>query len=477
MLSDEQRRRLEQEKNSFEQSYELQSEKITRLRNALVIETDPSRKFQYEQQIKNEETELKKLTDRLDEIEKQLQSAQSIPIISEPKSIQQTNIQQQKILILAANPQQTSRLHLEEELREIKEGLKRAKKQELFLIELAEAVRYRDIHRSVIDFEPQIIHFSGRSSKQAGLVFENEAGQAKLIDAEALAGLFELFSDHVKCVVLNACYSEIQAKAIAQHIDYVIGMCQKIGDRAAIEFAVGFYDALGAGKSIEYAYKLGCRLIRVAGMPESLTPKLLIKKQLDDNFRIEKAITVAEKEVFISYAWGGDSEELVNQLDKAFQKKGVTIVRDKRDLGYKGLIKEFMERIGQGKCVITVISDKYLKSPNCMFELVKVTQNGNFYDRIFPVVLADAQIYKPVERIKYIKYWEEQIKELDEAMRSVSAANLQGIREEIDQYSEIRNTISELTSTLKNMNTLTPNIHNESDFQILFEAIEYKLKE
>lgn len=92
MLSDEQRRRLEQEKNSFEQSYELQSEKIARLRNALVIETDPSRKFQYEQQIKNEETELKKLTVRLDEIEGQLQSAQSTPAISESKSIQQKNM-------------------------------------------------------------------------------------------------------------------------------------------------------------------------------------------------------------------------------------------------------------------------------------------------------------------------------------------------------------------------------------------------
>jgi Alpha-L-arabinofuranosidase B (ABFB) domain len=93
MLSDEQRRRLEQEKKSFEQSYELQSEKVARLRNALVIETDPSRKFQYEQQIKNEETELKRLTDRLDEIEKQLQSAQSIPVISELKSIQQQEAQ------------------------------------------------------------------------------------------------------------------------------------------------------------------------------------------------------------------------------------------------------------------------------------------------------------------------------------------------------------------------------------------------
>lgn len=73
MLSDDQRRRLEEEKNSLEQSYELQREKINRLRNALVIESDELIKFKYEKQIKQEENELKRLTNRLDEIEKQLQ--------------------------------------------------------------------------------------------------------------------------------------------------------------------------------------------------------------------------------------------------------------------------------------------------------------------------------------------------------------------------------------------------------------------
>ena len=68
-------------------------------------------------------------------------------------------------------------------------------------------MRYRDIHRAVIDFEPQIIHFSGHGSQEDGLVFEDATGQAKLVDAQALAGLFELFADNVKCVVLNACYS------------------------------------------------------------------------------------------------------------------------------------------------------------------------------------------------------------------------------------------------------------------------------
>jgi hypothetical protein len=181
--------------------------------------------------------------------------------------------------------------------------------------------------------------------------------------------------------------------------------------------------------------------------------------------------------IYLSYAWGGDSEAYVNQVDAAFQAKGVTIIRDKRNLGYKGLIKEFMEQLGRGKCVITVISDKYLKSPNCMFELVQIAQNGRFYDRIFPIVLPDAQIYRPIDRIKYVRHWEDQIRELDEAMRGVSAANLQGFREEIDQYTQIRNTIAELTDILKNMNTLTPDMHDESEFADLFRAIELKLAE
>jgi hypothetical protein len=95
-----------------------------------------------------------------------------------------------------------------------------------------------------------------------------------------LAQLFELFvapntDAPVECVLLNACYSEIQAQAIAAHIPFVIGMSQAVGDKAAREFAVGFYDALGAGKSIPLAYKFGCASISMAGIPENLTPQLI----------------------------------------------------------------------------------------------------------------------------------------------------------------------------------------------------------
>ena len=188
-------------------------------------------------------------------------------------------------------------------------------------------------------------------------------------------------------------------------------------------------------------------------------------------------MTHSEKQVYISYAWGGESERIVNQLDADLQSSGIALIRDKRNLGFKGMIRDFMQQIGRGAAVVVVISDKYLRSPNCMYELVEIARNKDIYDRIFPIVLSDANIYDPVSRIKYIKHWEDKIKELDEAMKMVSGANLQGIREEIDSYDEIRDNISNLTFLLKDMNTLTPEMHENSNFAAMISALKKRLGE
>lgn len=184
-----------------------------------------------------------------------------------------------------------------------------------------------------------------------------------------------------------------------------------------------------------------------------------------------------DKQVYISYAWKGESERIANELDTNLQANGIAIIRDKRELGFKGMIQDFMQRIGRGHAVIVIISDKYLKSSNCMYELVEIAKNKDIYNRIFPIVLGDADIYNPVNRIKYIKYWEDKLKELDEAMKSVSSANLQGMRDEIDSYDEIRDNISNLTFLLKDMNTLTPEMHEGSDFAVLISSLKQRLGE
>lgn len=191
------------------------------------------------------------------------------------------NVIFRKILILSANPKSTTPLRLDEEVREIKEGLKRSHARDFFVIESAEATRYRDIRRAILDHQPNIVHFSGHGTGEDGLVFEDETGHQKLVDTEAIAGLFQLFSGQVECVVLNACYSEYQAQEIAKYINYVIGMSQAINDRAALEFAVAFYDALGAGQNYKFAYDLGCNAIRMADIPQEFIPQWYAKDTED----------------------------------------------------------------------------------------------------------------------------------------------------------------------------------------------------
>jgi hypothetical protein len=106
---------------------------------------------------------------------------------------------------------------------------------------------------------------------------ENKLGEMQLVSTNSLAGLFGLFKGKIKCVVLNACYSEAQAEAIYQHVDCVVGMKQAIGDKAAIQFAKGFYDALGAGRSFEDAFAFGRNAIDLEEIPEAFTPILKSK--------------------------------------------------------------------------------------------------------------------------------------------------------------------------------------------------------
>lgn len=178
-----------------------------------------------------------------------------------------------KILILAANPKDTSRLRLDHEVREIDSGLRRKGNNDFFLKQQW-AVRQSDIRRAMLDFKPNIVHFCGHGSEEEGIAFEDDMGQMTFVGAEVLGEFFNLFSDEVECVLLNACYSEAQAEEISKYIKYVIGIKQRIEDTTAITFSIAFYDALVAGKTIELAYKFAMNAVQWNDIPKSLTPVL-----------------------------------------------------------------------------------------------------------------------------------------------------------------------------------------------------------
>lgn len=158
--------------------------------------------------------------------------------------------------------------------------MQRSQYRDRFQVITSLATRTIDLRRALLDHRPTIVHFSGHGMGDQGLVLENEAGKMQLVSTDAIAQLFGVFEvGTIECVLLNACYSEIQAVAIHQFVDCVIGMNQPIGDNAAVRFAEGFYDALGSGSDYAEAYNIGCSAIALDGSTECSTPVLKHRKR------------------------------------------------------------------------------------------------------------------------------------------------------------------------------------------------------
>ncbi|HEY3569545.1 MAG TPA: COR domain-containing protein [Thermoanaerobaculia bacterium] len=180
-------------------------------------------------------------------------------------------------------------------------------------------------------------------------------------------------------------------------------------------------------------------------------------------------------EVFVSYAWNPESCAIVDHLQQTLGQQGIRLIRDREEVRYKDSIRDFMRRIGQGKCIVVVISEKYLRSENCMFEMIEITKAQNLRERIFPIVLPDANIYKATGRIRYVQYWEDEIRELDEALKTVRGDNLTKLQEDLNVYAEIRRLFDGIADTLRDMNALTQEQHKNSDFEDLICRMQAQL--
>jgi len=183
-----------------------------------------------------------------------------------------------KILFFASNPQHTTILNLGEEARSITRKIREAEYRDSLEFITAWAARPTDLLDEMNKHKPKILHFSGHGSGEEGLVFTNDQGEAKLVSTDALKTLFSKVKNNIQLVVLNACFSAVQVKAISKIIECVVGMNKSIGDKAAISFAAYFYSSIAYGHSVKEAFDQGLVALKLEGIPEEKTPVLLCRK-------------------------------------------------------------------------------------------------------------------------------------------------------------------------------------------------------
>ena len=167
-----------------------------------------------------------------------------------------------KILMLTANPANSTKLNLDKEHSFITQKLQ--SKPEQFNIILKKAVSGSEFKEFTQQEQPTILHFAGhgQGGKYAGIVVQNaDKNEEELIPINGLKSLFKFFKKrfNIRVVLLNACHTQEQASVISEYVDYVIGTNVAIGDIAASAFSSGFYFQLteDSQMDIENAFDSG----------------------------------------------------------------------------------------------------------------------------------------------------------------------------------------------------------------------------
>ena len=158
--------------------------------------------------------------------------------------------------------------------------------------------------------------------------------------------------------------------------------------------------------------------------------------------------------LFLSYS--RNDSELANKIDKELNYLGFEIKRDIRDIGSWKSIRDFMSSIRNQDFAIMIISSSYLKSANCMYEVMELLKNSQYKKQILSIVTADANIYNPISRAMYIKYWEEETKKLEEVIKPLKLENIPELSMELRKYKSIEITIASFLDLISDTNN--PNV-------------------
>jgi hypothetical protein len=146
---------------------------------------------------------------------------------------------------------------------------------------------------------------------------------------------------------------------------------------------------------------------------------------------------------------------------------------------YRDSIKNFMNSIGRGKFIIAVVGDKYMKSEYCMYEAYRMFQSPAFNERVFPIVLPDADVFSFRGQAAYLKYWDSEYKALEAEYKKIADVSPTMVAPLTERLRDIEATtlfINDFMAAVGDMNVLTSQIQIESNFSQLISAIEERMK-
>lgn len=174
-------------------------------------------------------------------------------------------------------------------------------------------------------------------------------------------------------------------------------------------------------------------------------------------------------EIFLSYSWA--NKKIADKIYYDLTFVGITVIKDDHTLKYTDKISDFMKKIRKTEFALLLICDNYLKSINCMTEVMQLDKEDDIWKKLIPVVCNDAKIKDPLDRINYINYWQEKSLAIESALKNIDPINSTSLYQELKSYKEITQNIDSFLEKLKDKLFVSPEELFKNFYSPLIEHI------
>ena len=178
----------------------------------------------------------------------------------------------------------------------------------------------------------------------------------------------------------------------------------------------------------------------------------VIIKRLKENSLGTESIQVYREvpTVFISYNQisGGS---FVDAMVKALGERAV-VKRDSECIQPWESIRTFMNTIREQNFAVLVITDEYLKSAACMYEVIELMKDRDWLQKVMFAVLDGTNIYSPDEKACYIEYWKEKYRKLENRANNLPLTATSDLSNDLSRYMEITNNIGDFLTRVADSN-------------------------
>ena len=116
-----------------------------------------------------------------------------------------------------------------------------------------------------------------------------------------------------------------------------------------------------------------------------------------------------------------------------------------------------------------LISDEFLKSEWCMYEVIELLNTHRFQEKILPVVLDNANsIYKPKGRLPYYDYWTQQV---EDDSQSVAKHPNADFSEVLRRSKNVVNNLDTFFRTITELNVLPIHTLKQQNYRPILDLI------